>query len=36
MAYEIWRAPIIREIGDDQYKIVRKEKKFGDIFKFKK
>jgi hypothetical protein len=35
MAYEIWKAPLLRENPDGSYTTLRKEKKIMDFFKKK-
>ena len=35
MAFEIWRAPMMRENEDGTYTTIRPEKKFRDLFKKK-
>ena len=35
IAYEVWRAPMMRENEDGTYTTIRPEKKFKDLFKKK-
>jgi hypothetical protein len=35
LAYEIWKAPFLRENPDGSYTTIRKEKKIMDLFKKK-
>jgi hypothetical protein len=36
IAYEVWRAPFMKENEDGTYTTIRPEKKFRDLFKKKK
>jgi hypothetical protein len=36
IAYEVWRAPMMRENEDGTYTTIRPEKKFRDLFKKRK
>jgi hypothetical protein len=36
MAFEIWRAPMIEETSNGDFKIIKPAKKFGDLFKRRK